>query len=81
MVRTLELKLIGHIFHCIFVFPNFYYTDILTMLLTIVNFDVNVLRNYLKRKTIFHFLKNKKFDSIVSFDVNGLRQRFLNFFC
>ena len=35
------------------------------MLLTIVSFNVNGLRNNLKRKTIFHFLKMKKFDFIL----------------
>ena len=35
------------------------------MLLTIVSFNVNGLRNDLKRKTIFHFLKMKKFDFIL----------------
>ena len=35
------------------------------MLLTIVSFKDNGLRNNLKRKTIFHFLKNKKFDFIL----------------
>ena len=35
------------------------------MLLTIVSFNVNGLRNNLKRKTIFHFFKNKKFDFIL----------------
>ena len=34
------------------------------MLLPIVSFNVNGLKNNLKRKTIFHFLKNKKFDFI-----------------
>ena len=35
------------------------------MLLTIVSFNVNGLRNNLKRKTVFHFLKIKKFDFIL----------------
>ena len=35
------------------------------MLLTIVSFNVNGLKNNLKRKTILHFLKNKKFDFIL----------------
>ena len=35
------------------------------MLLTIVSFNVNGLRNNLKRKTIFHFPKMKKFDFIL----------------
>ena len=35
------------------------------MLLTIVSFKVNRLRNNLKRKTIFHFFKNKKFNFIL----------------
>ena len=35
------------------------------MLLTIVSFNVNGLKNNPKRKTIFHFLKNKKFDFIL----------------
>ena len=35
------------------------------MLLTMVSFNVNGLRNNLTRKTIFHFLKNKKFDFVL----------------
>ena len=34
------------------------------MLLTIVSFNVNELKNNPKRKTISHFLKMKKFDFI-----------------
>ena len=34
------------------------------MLLTNVCFNINGFRNNLRRKTIFYFLKNKKFDFI-----------------
>ena len=62
MIQTLELKLIWHNLQCIFLSQNSF---VLIMLLAIVSFNVNGLRNNLKRKTIFHFLKNKKFDFIV----------------
>ena len=35
------------------------------MLLTIVSFNVNGLRNNLERKMIFHFFINKKFNFIL----------------
>ena len=61
MMLMLELKLFNQVFYIVFI-----------MIITVASFNVNGLRQNMKRKAVFYFLKQKQFDIILLQETHSL---------